>query len=167
MIDIDQGLRPVACPAVCDARCNRHYAAGYPLRRRGGHDCAGDNGARGDGVGRSGDLGSGDSVGKRGASAELAARRFDDTGSDQPCGDAKDHRGDDLWWTRMVPPPLGYTEELKRRQIAAFGYHERRLSRYEEDHVIPAGAGRRPVGYAEPVARTEDSARRLGSGPEG
>jgi hypothetical protein len=37
-------------------------------------------------VGRSGDLGSIDSIGKRGASAELAARRVDDTGSDQHCG---------------------------------------------------------------------------------
>jgi hypothetical protein len=39
-------------------------------------------------------------------------------------------------WTQMVRPPVGYTEELKRQQIAAFGYHDRRLSHYEEDRLL-------------------------------
>jgi len=97
-------------------------------------------------AGRSDDLGSVDSVCKRGASAELAARRVDDTGSGQPCGDAEDHRRDDLHpgWTRIVRPAVGYTEELKRQQMAAFGYHDRRLSHYEEDHLIPLGLGGAP-----------------------
>ena len=47
-------------------------------------------------------------------------------------------------WTRMVRPAVGYTEELKRQQMAAFGYHDRRLSHYEEDHVIPLGLGGAP-----------------------
>jgi len=47
-------------------------------------------------------------------------------------------------WTHMVRPPVGYTEELKRQQIAAFGYHDRRLSHYEEDHLIPLGLGGAP-----------------------
>jgi hypothetical protein len=47
-------------------------------------------------------------------------------------------------WTRMVRPPAGYTEELKRRQIAGRGYQDRRLSRYEEDHLIPLGLGGAP-----------------------
>jgi hypothetical protein len=46
--------------------------------------------------------------------------------------------------THMVRPPVGYTEELKRQQIAAFGYHDRRLSHYEEDHLIPLGLGGAP-----------------------
>jgi hypothetical protein len=46
--------------------------------------------------GRSGDFGSGDPVGERGASAELAARRVDDAGGDQPCGYPEDHRPYDL-----------------------------------------------------------------------
>ncbi|HEY1431006.1 MAG TPA: hypothetical protein VGF39_05160 [Stellaceae bacterium] len=37
-------------------------------------------------------------------------------------------------WTHMVRPPVGYTEELKRQQIAAFGYQDRRLNHYEEDN---------------------------------
>ena len=47
-------------------------------------------------------------------------------------------------WTHIVRPPLGYTEELKRKQIAVFGYHDRRLSHYEEDHLIPLGLGGAP-----------------------
>ena len=31
-------------------------------------------------------------------------------------------------WTRMVRPPVHYTGELKRQQIRAFGYDDRRLS---------------------------------------
>jgi len=47
-------------------------------------------------------------------------------------------------WTRMVRPPVGYTEELKRRQIAGLGYRDRKLSHYEEDHLIPLGLGGAP-----------------------
>jgi len=47
-------------------------------------------------------------------------------------------------WTRIVRPAVGYTEELKRQQMAAFGYHDRRLSHYEEDHLIPLGLGGAP-----------------------
>jgi len=43
-----------------------------------------------------------------------------------------------------VRPAVGYTEELKRQQMAAFGYHDRRLSHYEEDHLIPLGLGGAP-----------------------
>jgi len=44
----------------------------------------------------------------------------------------------------MVRPPVQYTEELKRQQIRTFGYHDRRLSQYEEDHLIPLGLGGAP-----------------------
>jgi hypothetical protein len=47
-------------------------------------------------------------------------------------------------WTHVVRPPVGYTEELKRQQIAAFGYDDRRLSHDEEDHLIPLGLGGAP-----------------------
>jgi hypothetical protein len=47
-------------------------------------------------------------------------------------------------WTRMVRPPVHYTGELKRQQIRAFGYDDRRLSHYEEDHLIPLRLGGAP-----------------------
>jgi hypothetical protein len=43
-----------------------------------------------------------------------------------------------------VRPPAKYTEELKRRQIRAFGYRDQRLGHYEEDHLIPLGLGGDP-----------------------
>src|ERR1700731_4090984 len=61
-----------------------------------GQTCVGDKELCGDAVGRSGDFGSGDPVGERGTSAELAARHVDDARGDQPCGYAEDHRRDDL-----------------------------------------------------------------------
>ena len=42
-------------------------------------------------------------------------------------------------WTRSVRPPAEYTEALKRRQIREYGYADRRLRSYEEDHLIPLG----------------------------
>ena len=118
--------------------------------------------------GRSGEFGSGDPVGERGASAELAARRVGDAGGDQPCGYAEDHRPYDLRPRMDAHGATAgpYTEELKRQQICTFGYDDRRLSHYEEDSTDPVGAGRRSVRSAEPLARAEDLARRLGSGPE-
>jgi hypothetical protein len=48
-------------------------------------------------------------------------------------------------WTRMVRPPVQYTEVLKRQQIRTLGYDDRRLSHYEEDHLIPLGLGGAPA----------------------
>ena len=39
-------------------------------------------------------------------------------------------------WTRTVRPPEDYTYDLKRRQIRAYGYADRRLRDYEEDHLV-------------------------------
>lgn len=39
-------------------------------------------------------------------------------------------------WTRTVRPPEWYTEKLKRRQIREYGYADRRLGDYEEDHLL-------------------------------
>ena len=44
-------------------------------------------------------------------------------------------------WTRTVRPPADYTEALKRHQIREYGYGDRRLRSYEEDHLIPLDAG--------------------------
>ena len=47
-------------------------------------------------------------------------------------------------WTATVRPPKEYTNALKRRQIAAFGYADRRVGHYEEDHLIPLSLGGAP-----------------------
>ena len=48
-------------------------------------------------------------------------------------------------WTRTVRPPEAYTERLKRAQIRAYGYRDRRLRDYEEDHLIPLELGGAPA----------------------
>ena len=47
-------------------------------------------------------------------------------------------------WTRTVRPPGRYTDQLKREQIREYGYADRRLSHYEEDHLIPLDLGGAP-----------------------
>jgi hypothetical protein len=47
-------------------------------------------------------------------------------------------------WTRTVRPPETYTRALKRRQIREYGYADRRLGHYEEDHLIPLDLGGAP-----------------------
>ncbi len=47
-------------------------------------------------------------------------------------------------WTRTARPPVRYTENLKRRQIREYGYADRRLGHYEEDHLIPLSSGGSP-----------------------
>ena len=47
-------------------------------------------------------------------------------------------------WTRTVRPLERYTYELKRRQIRAWGYADRRLGDYEEDHLVPLELGGSP-----------------------
>jgi hypothetical protein len=48
-------------------------------------------------------------------------------------------------WTRTVRPPVYYTEDLKRRQIGAFGYSDHRLGHYQEDHLVPLELGGDPA----------------------
>jgi hypothetical protein len=38
---------------------------------------------------------------------------------------------------RPVRPPESYTGKLKRQQIAEYGYRDKKLGDYEEDHLIP------------------------------
>lgn len=48
-------------------------------------------------------------------------------------------------WTRTVRPPEWYTERLKRRQIREYGYPDRWLRDYEEDHLVPLELGGSPT----------------------
>ena len=48
-------------------------------------------------------------------------------------------------WTRTIRPPVAYTEALKRKQIVEFGYPDRHLSLYREDHLIPLELGGAPT----------------------
>lgn len=48
-------------------------------------------------------------------------------------------------WTRTIRPPRQYTSALKRQQILEFGYADRRMSDYEEDHLVPLDLGGSPT----------------------
>ncbi len=47
-------------------------------------------------------------------------------------------------YTRGIRPPERYTERLKREGIRAYGYSDRRLRDYEEDHLISLELGGSP-----------------------
>ena len=47
-------------------------------------------------------------------------------------------------WTRTVRPPEAYTEQIKRQQIREYGYRDRWLRDYEEDHLVPLELGGSP-----------------------
>lgn len=47
-------------------------------------------------------------------------------------------------YSRSVRPPEGYTEDLKRRQLAALGLPRSDLRRFEEDRLIPIELGGAP-----------------------
>jgi hypothetical protein len=44
-------------------------------------------------------------------------------------------------WTATVRPAREYTDALKVRQIAEYGYSDTRTSQYEEDHLVPLSLG--------------------------
>ena len=44
-------------------------------------------------------------------------------------------------WTKTVRPPAYYTNQLKARQIAQYGYTNTNPKDYEEDHLIPLSVG--------------------------
>jgi hypothetical protein len=56
-------------------------------------------------------------------------------------------------WTSTVRPPESYTEDLKRRQIAAEGLPGG-LGEYEEDHRMPIGLGGAP---SDPINLSPES----------
>ncbi|GAA0400231.1 hypothetical protein [Streptomyces luteireticuli] len=47
-------------------------------------------------------------------------------------------------WTKTVRPPTSYTNRLKVRQIAEYGYSDTDTSDYEEDHLVPLELGGAP-----------------------
>lgn len=47
-------------------------------------------------------------------------------------------------WTQTVRPPASYTTQLKRQQIRQYGYTDRKLRSYEEDHLIALSIGGAP-----------------------
>ncbi|MFJ8628094.1 hypothetical protein ACIRD3_35390 [Kitasatospora sp. NPDC093550] len=69
-------------------------------------------------------------------------------------------------WTATVRPPTSYTNPLKVRQIAAYGYADTSTADYEEDHLVPlelGGAPRDPANlwpeprYGSQPAQSKDS----------
>lgn len=47
-------------------------------------------------------------------------------------------------FARSIRPPATWTSALKRQQIRQWGFKDRRLSRYEEDHLIALSIGGHP-----------------------
>ena len=64
-------------------------------------------------------------------------------------------------WTSTVRPPTSYTNPLKVKQIAEYGYADTSTADYEEDHLIPlelGGAPRDPNNlWPEPHAGSKNS----------
>jgi len=48
-------------------------------------------------------------------------------------------------YAKTIRPPRQYTERLKRRQIREYGYTDRRLRDYEEDHLVSLELGGSPT----------------------
>lgn len=48
-------------------------------------------------------------------------------------------------YTKSIRPPGEYTSNLKRRQIVQYGYDDRRMADYEEDHLISLELGGSPA----------------------
>jgi hypothetical protein len=48
-------------------------------------------------------------------------------------------------WTARVRPPTSYTDPLKRQQIAEYGYADRAVADYSEDHLVPLSLGGAPT----------------------
>lgn len=48
-------------------------------------------------------------------------------------------------YTATVRPPVSYTNKLKAAQIEAYGYTDKVLRAYEEDHLIPLELGGSPT----------------------
>lgn len=48
-------------------------------------------------------------------------------------------------WTKTIRPAASYTNELKAKQIEQYGYVDKDLSHYEEDHLISLQLGGHPT----------------------
>ena len=47
-------------------------------------------------------------------------------------------------WTATVRPPVKTTNDLKKKQLAEWGYADKTMSHYEEDHRVPLEVGGSP-----------------------
>lgn len=47
-------------------------------------------------------------------------------------------------YTKTIRPPAAYTEPIKRLQVRSYGYTDKRLASYEEDHVEALEVGGAP-----------------------
>jgi hypothetical protein len=48
-------------------------------------------------------------------------------------------------WTKKIRPPASYTNKLKQEQIAQYGYADKNVRDYEEDHFISLEIGGNPT----------------------
>lgn len=48
------------------------------------------------------------------------------------------------WTTKLIRPPANYTTKLKRQQIEQYGFADKSLKDYEEDHLISLTLGGHP-----------------------
>lgn len=48
-------------------------------------------------------------------------------------------------YTKTVRPPMYYTNDLKKKQIAQYGYADTNPTHYEEDHVVALSIGGHPT----------------------
>jgi hypothetical protein len=47
-------------------------------------------------------------------------------------------------WTKTIRPPVSYTNQLKGQQIVEYGFKDKNLAHYEEDHLISLQLGGDP-----------------------
>ena len=70
-------------------------------------------------------------------------------------------------YTTRIRPPTSYTTPLKRTQLATYGYADRSLTHYEEDHLISLELGGSPRSSAnlwpEPHSITLANGTQVGS----
>ncbi len=48
-------------------------------------------------------------------------------------------------WTKTIRPRVSYTNKLKKQQIAEYGFADKKLASYEEDHLISLQLGGHPT----------------------
>ena len=60
------------------------------------------------------------------------------------------------WSTKSIRPSVGYTNKLKKKQIIEYGYADKAMKDYEEDHLISLELGGSPTApenlWPEPYA---------------
>jgi hypothetical protein len=70
-------------------------------------------------------------------------------------------------WTDTIRPPTSYTNALKVKQIAEYGYTDKAVASYEEDHLISLQLGGNPTDprnlWPEPYTISLPDARSVGA----